>query len=40
MENTLHTLYLWGWEFHAMPVFFINIFVGDLHFDSLIVVLC
>ena len=29
-----------GWRFHAKPVFFFNIFCGDLHFDALIIGLC
>ena len=29
-----------GWRFHAKPVFFFNIFDGDLHFDALIIELC
>ena len=29
-----YTLCLTGWEFHAKPAFFFNIFSGDLHFDA------
>ena len=32
-KHPLHTMLL-GWEFHAKPVFFFNIFSGDLHFDA------
>ena len=32
----LRALRLWGWGFHAKPVFF-NILSGDLHFDALII---
>ena len=34
------TLCLWGWEFYPKPVFFHNIFSGDLHFNALIIRLC
>ena len=36
LQNNFWTLCLWGWEFHAKPVFFFNIFSGDLHLDVLI----
>ena len=29
-----------GWEFHAKPTFFFNIFSGDPHFDAKIIGLC
>ena len=29
-------LRLWGWKFHAKPLFFFNIFNGNLHFEALI----
>ena len=34
--ETLCTLSLRGREFHAKPVFFLNVFSGSLYFDALI----
>ena len=39
LKNAFCTLCLWEWGFHAVPLFFFNIF-GDLHFDALILGLC
>ena len=35
-KTKLGTLCLWGCGFHAKPIFFLNIFYGDLHFDAFI----
>ena len=36
-KNTLCTLYLKGWGYQEKPVFFSNLFSGDLYFDALII---
>ena len=40
ISNTPFALCLWGWEFHAKPFFFFDIFGGDPHIDALIIELC
>ena len=37
LTNTLCTLCLKGWGFHAKPVFCFNIYIGNLYFDALII---
>ena len=36
-KHPLHYATFLGWGFHAKPVFFLNIFSDDPHFDALIV---
>ena len=36
-KHPLHYASFLGWGFHAKPVFFFNIFSGDLHIDGLII---
>ena len=36
-KHLLHYASFHGWGFHPKFVFFFNIFVGDLHFDALMI---